>query len=223
MFRLKLLLLIGGGVLAFLGFQEYQLSAGTSVEPEAIELSTIEDGGVPENPYLEIGPHWALYGGSVYEYRQGRFETGEPELSTDVTHTYYPIVSDSHPFIQTLASLEERYGSLADAPEEEFPELRGNIAVLVKTKVFDTIGDIPDGFDRSEGIQGLVINRISSLDSKERELLLSSFPDLDIDQLAILEQNREPASQERSFGMMGGGALLSLLGLGWLASGLKQG
>ena len=214
--RIRLALLIGGGVLTFLGFQEYQVAAGTSTEPEGVDLAEVEASGAPENPHIEIGPHWAVYGGSVYEYRQGRFETGDPEGSTKVTHTYYPIVSDSHPFIQALAEVEDRYGTLADVPDEELPELRGGIAVVVKTRAFGTIDEIPDGFAREESIRGLVINRISSLDSEERRLLTESFPDLDVDQLAILEQNREPASPQRSLGMMGGGVLLSLAGLGWL-------
>jgi len=85
--RLRLGLLFGGAVLAFFGFQEFQVSAGTSSEPQRVELAEIEASGAPENPYLEIGEHFAYFDGSVYEYEQGRFETGEPDLSTDVTHT----------------------------------------------------------------------------------------------------------------------------------------
>ena len=220
--RIKLVLLFGGGVLSFLGFQEYQLSRGTSVEPEKVELAELESSGIPENPHLELGPHWAIYAASVYEYRQGRFETGEPDDSAKVTHTYYPVISDEHPFIQAIAALEERYGNLAEAPEAEFPELEGGIAVLVKTQAFKTIGAIPDGFDRADGVRGMVINRIDGLDAEERKLVAESFPNLDFDKLAILEQDRSPAAAGTSLSMMGGGVLLSLLGLGWMAQGFLK-
>lgn len=67
MFRIKLAMLVGGGVLAFVGFQEFRVSQGTTTEPQKVSLADLESGTIPDNAHLEIGEHIAHYGASVYE------------------------------------------------------------------------------------------------------------------------------------------------------------
>jgi len=205
MFRLKLALIIGGAVLAYFGVQEYRLSMGTSTEPAKVDLAACENGETLENNHVLIGKHVADYNGSVYEYEEGNGK---------VTHTYYPIISDDHPFFEQLAALYEKYGeNIESAPESEWPSI-DTFKVLIKTKRFKTVDSIPDGLGDQEKIQGLVINLVDSMDREEEKLIKQSFPKLNMDDVWIVEDGRKPSSAVSSLGMIGGGGLLSFLGMG---------
>jgi hypothetical protein len=59
-------------------------------------------------------------------------------------------------------------------------------------------------------VQGMVTNRITSLDSKIRTLLQQSYPKTDFDKCLIIQEDRTPFNRSLVFAM-GGGAILSLL------------
>ena len=65
MFRIKLAMIIGGGFIAFMGFEEFKVSSGATAEAETVSLVDLEAGEVPENAHLAIGEHIALYGAAV--------------------------------------------------------------------------------------------------------------------------------------------------------------
>jgi hypothetical protein len=219
MFRIKIILIVIGGVLAFFGFQEFRLSSGASGEPVSADLAAAEAGTEPSSPHVVFGPHSAIYGASIYEYRQSKYSREEPGPSTKVSHAYYPVISTEHPFNVAWDALAEKYGSFDEVPETEtFPDLT-TFAVLVKTKRFDTVGSIPDGISDEPSIQGLLINRVSGLDKEEEKLIKQSFPQVDVDSLLILEEGRKPSGYLKSFGMIFGGAVLALLGVGWFFVG----
>jgi len=202
MFRIKIAMVIGGAVLAFFGFQEFRVSSGTSSEPLAVNLAELERGEIPSNPHLTIGSHFALYGGCIYEFEQSKYGSGQPSGSSKVTMCYYPIVSAEHPLIQAIANESEDF---------DF----GNLAVVVKTKRFKTFGALPDDILAQENaVQGLLINKIDSLDGEEKKLLQESFPSVDVDKVLILQEGRKPSSVFLSLGMLLGGVVLSLLGIG---------
>ncbi len=202
MFRIKIAMVVGGAVLAFFGFQEFRVSSGTSSEPLAVNLAQLEAGDVPSNPHLAIGSHYALYGGCIYEFEQSKYGSGQPSPSSKVTMCYYPIVSQEHPLIQAIADESEDF---------DFK----NLAVVVKTKRYKTFGALPDDLIAQESsVQGLLINRIDSLDAEEKKLLRESFPSVDVDKVMILQEGRKPSSIFLSLGMMLGGMVLSLLGIG---------
>ena len=200
MLRIKLAAVFGGLVLAYFGIQEFRVSHGGSSEPTSTELATIEKGSAPANNHVEIGPHYAIYGGSVYQYTQGKYDHSAPGSSTKVSYCYYPIISGEHPFIQAVMN------------EEEDPQF-GDIAVIVKTHRFKTIGQIPEEIVEESSVKGLVVNRIESLDKEERKLLHENFPQVDFEKVLIVEDGRRPASLLKSAGMVGGGALISLIGV----------
>jgi len=214
MFRVKLIMIGIGGVLMFVGFQEFRVSQGTSTKAELLDLSAVEAGEKPGNSHVKIGGHTAVHGGAIYEYRQSKYSNADPTPKTKITHAYYPIISKEHPFNVGWAELAQKYASLDEIPEgEKLPELT-TFSVIVKTKRFETIGNIPDGINDEKSVQGLLINRIEGLDSEERNLILQSFPQVDVDQLLLLEEGRKPSSNFKSIGTMGGGLLLALVGIG---------
>jgi hypothetical protein len=204
MFRLKIALLFGGIMLAYFGVQEARVSSGTTMDPAKVELAELENGTTPTNGHVLFGGHVADYAGCVYEYEEG---------TNKVTHTYYPIISDDHPFFEQLGQLYQKYPNIDDAPEAEFPQI-DNFRVLVKTKRFKTQSAIPDGLGDEEKLQGLVINLVESISGEEKKMLQGSFPALNFDNVLIVQEGRKPSSQMVSMGMIGGGGLLSLLGIG---------
>lgn len=216
MSRLLLVVATIGGVLGYTGYEEYTASQGASPEPTYVDLAELEQGSIPENNHLVIGPHWRIYFGSVFEYEQDVWEFGGPDPEARVNYTYYPIISHDHPFVPQLATLEEEYGDLARLPGSVLPEDASDISVLVKTHAFKTVASIPDGWSDSEEIQGLVINRIESLDPKVKKLIRKRFPSARVDEILLLEEGREPSSRGSAFAELGGGALLIFIGLGGL-------
>jgi hypothetical protein len=59
----------------------------------------------------------------------------------------------------------------------------------------------------------MIVNKVSSIGGEEKRILAQNYPGVNFDTVYILEHGREPASTGKSFGMMGGGALLSCLGV----------
>ena len=92
-------------------------------------------------------------------------------MKAKVNHCYYTIFSLEHPIL----------------PSEELDGSADNFAVQVKTNNFSTVGSIPNDIAEIASIKGLVINRISSLDSEEKSLVNQSFPGADLDKVLILE------------------------------------
>lgn len=213
MFYVKLFAIVGGGVLCVIGFQEWRVSRGTSSKPVDVKLADLESGKPASNNYVKIGEHHAVYYETVYSCRQSKYATGEPSPDTSVSYSYHPVISASHPFVKKLGALEQKYGRLDKVPAtEKFPTI-DSFCVLIKTKKYDKIRDLPTGFKRVQSIQGMIINDIESLDKEEEKLIKQSFPNLDVDKVLILEENREPSSALKSWGMMIGGVLLSLGGI----------
>lgn len=92
----------------------------------------------------------------------------------------------------------------------------------MKSKRYSNTSELPEGFDEAESVQGLVINKISNLKDEELDLLRQSFPSLNPEKILVLEEGRKPAGAAKKFGMIGGGGLLSLVGLGWLVVGFRK-
>lgn len=223
LFRLKLALVAIGGVMVFFGVQELRVSSGTTADPAEVDLAELEREKTIDNNHIKVGDHVALYFVSVYEYQTTESATGDPGPGTKVTLCYYPIISPEHPFIEGLARLEEEYGGLENVPDSVPGPDINDFAVLVKTKRFDTVGSIPDEFRDESSVQGLVINRIASLDSEEKKLIKDNFPTINLDEVLILQEGRQPASSAKSMGLTLGGGLLALVGVALFFAGKREG
>ena len=213
LFRIKIAAIVLGGMLAYFGIQEYRVSVGTSAEPASVNLSSLEAGETLTNNHVLIGEHVADYAGCVYEYDQD---------SGRVTHMYYPIIAQDHPFFDKLAALYDKYGNPNDIPEAEFPAI-DDFRVLIKTKRYTNQNSIPEGLGAEEKIQGLVVNLIDGMDKEEERLIKQSFPKINMDEILIVEDGRSPTSMLKTLGMIGGGGFVSLLGLVWMFLGFGGG
>lgn len=220
--RIKVLLLIGGGFLAFFGYQEFKLGNDASQTPVAVDLAKLEAGEPLPNVHVQVGEHICIYTASVYRYNTSSSDE-EATASSKVQFAYFPIISQAHPWFAEARAATARYGGDVDAvPEKEWPEIK-QFAVLVKTSSrFPTVGSIPDEWGEGEAVSGLVINRVKKLSGEERDMIQQSFPQLDLEKVLILEEGRRPKSAVASLGMAGGGVLLAMAGLVWLVAGARS-
>lgn len=71
-------------------------------------------------------------------------------------------------------------------------------------------------------VQGLVTNRISSLETKIRNLLRESYPGTDFDKCLIIQEGRTPFSRGAIYALGGGAALALLLAIGLFVAALSK-
>lgn len=204
------LLLFFGVVAGVHGIQEYTVGRECSEAPVLASLAELEKGAACPNCHLRLGTHIAVYPGSIFSYKGRRGE--DPSPTAEVTYAYYPIISDENPFITKLRELSKHHGGTGKVPKTEFPKVC-NAAVLVKTKRFICVAVVPDRWKREAGVRGLVVNRIETLGSQERNLLQGSFPGLDLDKVLILEEGRAPSSFVYCSGMVALGVALLIGGV----------
>jgi len=222
MFRIKLILIGVGGILAYFGFQEFQVSKNTGSEPVLVNLEELEKTKeIPDSGYLEIENAWEAINYMTYYYEYPEFAGTEEKPEYEVTHAYVPLISSNHPYSLALDDLEEKYPDGVEIPEEEFPVMQ-DFQILLKTNDYKTLGDIPEFWVFHEKLEGVVINKINSFESGEEDLIRQSFPNLDFNKILILEKDRKPSSSFKSFGMMGGGFALIIIGIGLLVVGFKK-
>jgi len=182
-------------VLGIYASQELKVSSGASASPVPADLAEIEKSGVAPDPHLLMGKHFALYSASVYEYELERGETESTFVpdGTLINFCLYPVISKDHPYHAELAEWRRRMRAGERADEPEIREIR-EVSVLVKTERFEIVGQIPDEAVWENSIQGLVINRIRSLQPDERRLIRDSLPGVDLSRVLILEDGRTPTS-----------------------------
>ena len=210
--KLFLLLAFAGAVLAYHGYEEYQLGSAASSEPVAVVLADLESGAEPPDNYLTIGAHWAIFSTWV----------GWGEQNSDkLDYIYYPIVSETHPYNKAWDTLLETYGE-KEVPEEEHPALT-SLAVLVKSKRYNRESKVPSTWEYEDSVTGLLIHEMDELKSGEAELLQETYPDLSLSNVMILEQDREPSSTAFSIAFILAGAVLLIGGVGGLVRHMRGG
>jgi len=207
----RIVLIIAGSVLAFMGWQEYGLLQQSSAEPQPIELSQLEAGQAPPSLHIQLGHHWKLWPEFIYSYRLKEGQEEGPD--TRVDYVYYPIISEGHPHSQAFDRLAERYEAGEELTQADWPVLK-SFAMLVRTKQFERVRDLPTDGEWGEADQmvGMVVNDIRRLDAEEKSLLLQSYTSLDLGKVLIFEEGRQPESMAYCLGMMALGGGLVLLG-----------
>jgi hypothetical protein len=149
-------------------------------------------------------------------YKQSRHDRSGPEPSTSITYCYYPIISYENPFFGESQTEAEKRDGIKRIPQDALTRPIRNVAVVVKTKRFDKVGNIPTDMRHEKSITGLFVNRIDSLNNEERRLLTGGLVRVDLEKALILEEGREPSSLLKSFGLFALGALLLVGGIVWL-------
>jgi hypothetical protein len=200
------LFLLCGGVVGFWGHQEFRLGQLAQAEPARVELTDIKRGQPLENHHVVIGPHYALYVATVYSYRTT--ETNKPfdprsrDPKRPIDYCFYAIVPLT----------DEAAKKRAEPGDDQTPyQLPRNIRVIVKTRRYKTLGEIPkQDVRREESVQGTMVNEIRPLGEEERQLLKDGLEGVKLDEVWVLEEGREPSASAKSVGMLVCGGLMFL-------------
>jgi hypothetical protein len=190
--------IVGLGV-AYLGYEEYRVGASARKDATDVDLADLETGANPPQNHVRLGEHLRLYADIIYieEERSG---------SDRIKATMYPIVSLKHPL-----ALQGQGQQQAENGQKRSPH---DFRVLVLTKEYKSVKQMPKQDRREAHIQGMIINSIRSLADKERDFIRESFPDLDESKLLILEKDRKPVDPRTAILLMACGILVILAMVG---------
>ena len=207
------ILLIGLG-LTVVGCEETRIAWRCTPEPETVELESLENGYRPKTDYLTLGPHLALMEDGVYQERVPKGQTPTPSdvvnRKATVNHVFYPVVSLQNPVARSADPAQATY------------------SVLVKSGQFHTVGELFDRVGdgtplRSDHLTGVVINEIDPIPKDERQLLIEGFPNVNLDNVLIVELDRKPRSRVGALLMLLAGLVIMIAPLAlWLVNKLKE-
>ena len=210
--KMILLCVVAGGVVGFFGYQEWQLAKTGSETPEVVDLAKIEAGSAPTSTWVKLGEHHRLYFQCVYEYETGRGESAQT-ANSKVNHCYYPVISSTNKFITDLQAFVAEHGGVDNIPDDAAWPEPDSFSVLVKSNDYKKVSELPEDMELSPGLEGVIINRISSLKPDEKKLIQQSFPTVNLEKVLVVQKDRKLKSLGTTYAMMGGGAAIALVPL----------
>ena len=149
----------------------------------------------------------------VYKARKNNADSWE--------QVWVPAVPVDGEYVKSILELIEAKGE--GDKLDHLPPPR-DIRVLLKTTSVKNHADL-DRFSKSAltgPITGVVTNKIESLGSKEKEILEQNYPGIDFSRCYLVDHERKPASMAKLAALIGGGALLTLIGAGWAFAGWRS-
>jgi len=194
-----------GGVLIYIGAQEAHLAAHAKEQPQQISLADLAAKGPGDNAHIILTDYLLCEFAFVYEEKDGRWQK-----------VWIPAVPLDGEYHQKLKAMLDPDGKLKGEPP-----MPDDIRVIVKlpnARNNDDIGKVAE----ADTLQGVVVNSIESLGSKEKKILQDSYPRVDFGTCLIVEEGRRPASFAKRAGLLGGGIVLALVGIGWLLLSLRK-
>ncbi len=202
MFRLKVAMIVGGGLLVFMGVQELRLLAKSSGTPQEIRLADLAARGCGDNANIVLTDFIACPTCFVYESEQGR-EQGPYKV------VYVPALELGGEWHREAMAVAEQQGDNAPLPSPR------SFQVILKLRDVPSQKRLWSLLDK-DTVRGMVINSIESIGSEERRLLSEGYRGVDVSNCYIIEIDRQRKSIALAGGMLAGGGALVLLGVGWL-------
>jgi hypothetical protein len=207
--RIMVVVIIFGAVLGFLGFKEWRLGQVASPTPQKITCAQLERNGPGDNAHVEMSGFLLCPSGFVYKGKKGDSSTWSV--------IWVPAVPLDGEYVRQM---KQAVASRGDQALENFPPPK-NVKLIVKSSHVRNQQEFEQFGDRGS-LGGLIVNKVESLGSEERNLLASSYPGIDFSTCYILEEGRKPKSAGAAAGMMGGGGLLVLGGLLGMIRGMRS-
>lgn len=186
--RVPLITLAVGVAIFVWGFNEMRLSSASSSEPEKISLAKLIERGADGNPNV-ILTDYLVCEKFVYEGKG----VGDKVIGA-WKNVWVPIV----PYSDDPAALARG----AQNPP----------ALIYSTRVKSENDVLP--MLQSPELRGMVTNRITSLKSRDKELLGRGYPAMNFDRCIIFHEGREPKSSESVMLILAIGGVLTLAGGG---------
>jgi hypothetical protein len=185
--RITIAMLVIGVMLIVYGVKEWRLASASASTPQTLTCAQLEKSGYGNNAYIRL-TGFRVSGHFVYQKR----------TDNDWTIAWFPIISVKGPL-----------------PTADGSALTRPVKVIVKTNKVHNQAEA-EAFALNTSLEGMVINQVESISSKETELLRHSYPTTDFDTCWIVEAGREPAGTGKYLAFFGGGGLLVLAGLGMM-------
>src|SRR3954469_5130438 len=207
--RILLIIIVLGGMLAWFGFQEWRLASAASTTPQTIACADLEAKGPGNNAHVILTDFLLCPSGFVYE-------SSSKGNDSSYTKIWIPAVPLHGEYMEELKKLKDSGKDLSTVPPPK------NVRVIVRSSHVHNDGELEKLGDR-DTIQGLIVNKVDSLGSKEKEILAGQYPGINLDTCWILDEGRTPRSFGTAGGMIGGGVLLALIGVGGFVLSAKKG
>jgi hypothetical protein len=189
--RLPIILIVIGLGLAIWGGKEALLASGATDTPQNITCADLAANGPGTNAHVRVTNFKSM---SNFVFRKSA--TGDWQTA------WLPIIPPSA--VKPPNGRRLRPGS--KIIPKDFVD-SSNIHVLIKTHTVRSQADV-DGAMKRDEVEGLVINKIEKLTDNERELFQNAYPQMDSDNVYIVEDGRMPAGGTGMLGLIGGGVLL---------------
>ena len=183
-------ILIGVGVVVFLlGLKEWRLASASTEVPETISLQKLIDRGPDGNANIVL-TNFQL----CMHFVKGFKTIGGVKADDVWTKVWVPVVP--------------RTGGIGGLFRATDPD---NFKAIIYSEHVKNEPEMAQVLNVPQ-LHGLVVNRIASLETKEREILLQHYHGVDFDRCLIIEEGRAPKSSALIFLFLGGGALMVVAG-----------
>lgn len=194
--RLGFIGFIVGIVLVVMAFQEVKLSSSAKAEPSDITCSQLAKNGPGDNVHVRLSD-FVFYDPAAVIVTSKRSKRWK--------YAWVPAVPIDGAWANSMKAkmLAGQFDPAAAPPPT------GDIVLIKTSNVHDETEMM--AFLESEALTGMVINDISSIDSKERREIESELPGVNLRSAYILECGRTPAGGGKITGMFAGGAALCAL------------
>lgn len=185
--------LVFGVILFMVGWQENTLFSQGSPTPQVITLTDLETKGPGNNIHVTV---------TDVDFGLGLVYITEKN-SSSWKEVWIPLVPPGHN--QRITNNNQILH-----PQDTRPA-----KIVAKLGNLKNQNELDDYCRKTKQVTGLITSSIRSLGNKEKEILKKDYPNTDFNEILVLEVGRSFPSSGYVYGMMGGGAALFLLGLGF--------
>lgn len=203
--RLAIILVVLGGMAAYYGVQEWRLAASASATPQEISLKDLIARGPGDNAHILL-KEFIPCDNYIYSKKENNNNWDE---------VWVPVIPpDALPKLENL-----KLGPGALPLQQQIAP--GNVQAIIKSTHIHNETEL-ERLEKQPTLQGMVVNKISSIGSEEKTKLIESYPGTDFNRCLIIEDGRTPAGMGLVVASLGGGGVLVLVGIGLALLGLLR-
>ncbi len=207
MTRIKLGLIVLGLVLGYFGIRELRLATAASRKPAHVTCGRLIAQGPGENAHVVVEDFVACVNYFIWEgqHKQGPWKK-----------VYIPLLVAGGEWHREVAARIQKAGKIPD----DLP-LPKNIRLIAKFRKVKNEEELLR-LTNQQTMQGMIVNKIESIGSEEKNLLRQGYPGIQFDNCLIFEYGRRPAGALAMVGYLGGGLASVGVGLLWLVLGRRK-
>jgi hypothetical protein len=201
MARLLLVIIVLGGAMVFAGVQQMRLASGAKPEPQTLSCAKLIESGPGDNAHV-VMTHFIMVNSS--------FVTETGKSGGRWKNVWVPVVPLGGDYEKQLLAMARPDGRLPASMTMPKPR---EIRMIVNSSKVGTEEEL-GALAGQDTLQGMVVNKVSSLGSKQKKILADSYPGVNFDDVLVLEHGRKPSTAAKSLGVIAGGGALALAGVG---------